>query len=78
MHGHDPWVFAFDMTLFIAAPAMVSARQWFDGVNCVSKLLSAYRSAKQSLSFEMYFPETRENVSEYADMKLLEIAPSHG
>jgi len=23
VHGHDAWVFAFDMTLFIAAPAMV-------------------------------------------------------
>jgi len=60
--------------------------QWFDGVNCVSKLLSAYRSAKQSLPFEIDFPEARENVSEYAesflyshaDLKLLEIAPSHG
>ena len=67
VHCNDSQVFALDMTPFIATPAAVSARQWFDGVNCVSTLLSAYQAAKQSLPFEMDFPEARKNVSAYAE-----------
>jgi len=67
VHGNDTDVFALDMTPFIATPIKVSAMQWFDGVNSVSKLLSAYQGAKQSLPFEMDLPEARKNVSDYAE-----------
>lgn len=67
VNGNDSAVFALDMTPFVAIPTMVSAMQWFDGVNSVSKLLSAYQGAKQSLPFEMDFPEARKNVSDYAE-----------
>ena len=73
VHGNDAQVFALDMTPFMATPEPVSARQWFDGVNCVSKLLSAYQGAKQSLPFEMDIPEARKNVSVYADDFLIAI-----
>jgi len=65
--GNDTQMFALDMTPFIARPAEVSAMLWFDGVTGVSKLLSAYQSAKQSLPFEMDLPEARKNVSAYAE-----------
>jgi len=65
--GNNSQVFALDMTPFATTPAEVTAMQWFDGVNCVSRLLSAYQGAKQSLPFEMDLPEARKNVSGYAD-----------
>jgi len=67
VQGNDEQVFALDMTPFIATLAEVSAMLWFDGVTGVSKLLSAYQGAKQSLPFEMDLPEARKNVSAYAE-----------
>jgi hypothetical protein len=60
-------IFTLDMTPFIATPAEVTAMPFFDGVSTVSKLLSAYQTAKHSLPFEIDLPEARENLSDYAD-----------
>ncbi len=73
VHGNDEQVFALDLRPFIATPAAVSAMQWFDGVNCVSRLLSAYQGAKQSLPFEMDLAEARNNISGYAEDFLSQI-----
>jgi hypothetical protein len=65
--GTGAEIFILDMTPFAATPAAVTAQPFFEGVGTVSKLLSAYQSAKHSLPFETDLPEARENLSEYAD-----------
>lgn len=65
--GKNNDVFELDLTPFKCKASDVSAMPFFDGVNDITNLLSAYKSAKSSLPFEMDIPEARENVDEYAD-----------
>jgi len=65
--GAESELFTLDMTPFAAMPAEVTATPFFEGVGTVSKLLSAYQSAKNSLPFEVDLPEARENLSDYAE-----------
>lgn len=65
--GSGAEVFILDMTPFAATPAAVTAQPFFEAVDTVSKLLSAYQSAKNSLPFEMDLPEARKNLTRYAD-----------
>ncbi|ALP54249.1 hypothetical protein Tel_14475 [Candidatus Tenderia electrophaga] len=67
MHGSDDTLFSLDMTPFAAEAAEVSALPFFDDVSGVSKLLSAYQSAKQSLTFENDLPDAKRHLSDYAD-----------
>jgi hypothetical protein len=67
VQGNNDEIFSLNMTPFSAKPDEVSAMQFFDGVGCVSKLLSAYQSARNSLPFEVDLPEAREHLSGYAD-----------
>lgn len=59
--------FTLDFTPFVATPQAVSAAPFFNGIDSVSQLLSAYQTAKHSLPFEMDLPAARDHVSEYAD-----------
>lgn len=65
--GSGAEIFVLDMTPFVATPAAVTAQPLFEGVGTVSKLLSAYQSARSSLPFENDLAEARENLSGYAD-----------
>lgn len=65
--GAESELFRLDMTPFVATPAGVTARTFFEGVGTVSKLLSAYHGARNSLPFEVDLPAARENLSGYAD-----------
>jgi hypothetical protein len=67
MQGSETELFSLDLTPFAADPAEVSALPFFDGVGTVSKLLSAYQSAKQSLPFETDLPEASQHLSSYAE-----------
>ena len=67
VQGNESQIFSLDMTPFAASPEEITAMPFFDGVNDVSELLSAYQRAKQSLSFEVDLPEARQNLSDYAD-----------
>lgn len=60
-------LFTLDLAPFFASPQAVSAYSFFDGIDNVSHLLSAYRAAKESLPFEMDLPDARAHVSAYAD-----------
>jgi len=60
-------LFTLDLTPFVATPQSVTAFEFFDGIDDVSHLLSAYRAAKRSQTFEMDLPDAREHLSEYAD-----------
>ncbi len=65
--GSESEIFTLDMTPFFATPAAVTAQPFFDGVQTVSKLLSAYHAAKSSLPFETDLPQARESISDYAN-----------
>ncbi len=65
--GGDTELFTLDLTPFAAKPQAVSAYPFFDGIDGVSHLLSAYQAAKRSLPFEMDLPDARGHVSDYAD-----------
>ncbi len=60
-------VFNLDLRPFAAKPVGVSGLTFFSNVRCVSGLLSAYQSARQSLPFEMDSAAGRVHVSGYAD-----------
>lgn len=60
-------LFTLDLTPFNAQPQAVSATAFFDGINDVSHLLSAYQAAKRSLKFEMDLADASAHVSAYAD-----------
>ncbi len=60
-------LFTLDLTPFATKPQAVSAYPFFDGIDDVSHLLSAYQTAKHSLPFEMDLPDARGHISDYAD-----------
>ncbi len=67
VQGNESQIFLLDMTPFAASPEEVTAMPFFDGVSSVSKLLSAYQHAKQSVPFEIDLPGATHNLSGYAD-----------
>jgi len=60
-------VFNLDLRPFAAKPVGVSGMTFFGNIRCVSGLLSAYQSARQSLPFEMDSESGRAHVSDYAN-----------
>jgi len=65
--GDASELFTLDLTPFEIKPQAVSAYSFFDGIDDISHLLSAYQSAKQSLPFEVNLPDAQGHVSAYAE-----------
>ncbi len=66
-------VFHLDMTPFDAVPREPTAFAFFDGVNSIHTLLSAYESAKSSIPFETDIPDARANLSDYVEVFMREL-----
>ncbi len=65
--GKNDKVYSLNMTPFDAVPADVTASEFFEGVNSIHTLLSAYEAAKSSLPFETDIPEAKAHLSPYVD-----------